>query len=351
MRELEEFFADLRARRRRRRLARRPARAHRRHGHPAAARRRAPRADARRRARRGAARSSPSTACRGSSASPTTFLAPLPEPYLAARRRADAHRRAVRLTISYFLAPSDVVDLGDADVGRAPSSPRSSQSSATSAPTGPASNLRRSHPMSVTHRDNAEILGRAELNDIEAIVSITNTDVDEVVTHRRRQRRRHLHVGLLARPAAAAQALREGQGRSVERHDRPAVGHRGRLRERGVRGPVGDLGRPQPRPLRRHGRREVGRRRSGSSSASTSGAGRCRSSSTASRARCCARRRSPRPCRGTTPSCTRRRRWSTRPATSRCSPATSTRSSAAASRSTPTCGCCSTTSSTTAAGT
>ena len=34
--------------------------------------------------------------------------------------------------------------------------------------------------MSVTHRDNDEILGRAELNDIEAIVSIVNTDVDEV---------------------------------------------------------------------------------------------------------------------------------------------------------------------------
>ncbi len=34
--------------------------------------------------------------------------------------------------------------------------------------------------MSVTHRDNAEILGRDELNDIEAIVAITNTDVDEV---------------------------------------------------------------------------------------------------------------------------------------------------------------------------
>ena len=34
--------------------------------------------------------------------------------------------------------------------------------------------------MSVTHRDNDAILGRAELNDIEAIVSIVNTDVDEV---------------------------------------------------------------------------------------------------------------------------------------------------------------------------
>ncbi len=34
--------------------------------------------------------------------------------------------------------------------------------------------------MSVIHRDNADIIGRDELNDIEAIVSVVNTDVDEV---------------------------------------------------------------------------------------------------------------------------------------------------------------------------
>ena len=35
--------------------------------------------------------------------------------------------------------------------------------------------------MTVTHRDNDEIIGRAELDDIEAILSVTNTDVDEVI--------------------------------------------------------------------------------------------------------------------------------------------------------------------------
>ena len=35
--------------------------------------------------------------------------------------------------------------------------------------------------MTVTHRDNEEILGRAELNDLEAILAVTNTDVDEVL--------------------------------------------------------------------------------------------------------------------------------------------------------------------------
>ena len=35
--------------------------------------------------------------------------------------------------------------------------------------------------MSITHRDNDEIIGRAELDDLEAILAITNTDVDEVL--------------------------------------------------------------------------------------------------------------------------------------------------------------------------
>ncbi len=34
--------------------------------------------------------------------------------------------------------------------------------------------------MSVTHSSNEEIIGRDEINDIEAILSVTNTDVDEV---------------------------------------------------------------------------------------------------------------------------------------------------------------------------
>jgi hypothetical protein len=35
--------------------------------------------------------------------------------------------------------------------------------------------------LSTTHRDNDEIIGRADLNDIEAILAVTNTDVDEVL--------------------------------------------------------------------------------------------------------------------------------------------------------------------------
>ncbi len=35
--------------------------------------------------------------------------------------------------------------------------------------------------MSITERDNQDIIGREDLNDIEAILSVTNTDVDEVL--------------------------------------------------------------------------------------------------------------------------------------------------------------------------
>ena len=34
--------------------------------------------------------------------------------------------------------------------------------------------------MSIIDKSNEELIGRAELNDIEAILAITNTDVDEV---------------------------------------------------------------------------------------------------------------------------------------------------------------------------
>ena len=77
-----------------------------------------------------------------------------------------------------------------------------------------------------------EILGRDDVNDLEAILAITNTDVDEVDPHRRGQRRRHLHVGLReGRPAGAQQALREGQDVAVERRDRPRLVDRRRPRE------------------------------------------------------------------------------------------------------------------------
>ena len=34
--------------------------------------------------------------------------------------------------------------------------------------------------MTVTHSSNEEIIGRDDINDVEAILSVVNTDVDEV---------------------------------------------------------------------------------------------------------------------------------------------------------------------------
>ncbi len=49
----------------------------------------------------------------------TTFLAPLAEPFLDRRQARRIIDILARLTISYFLAPSDTVDLGDEESARA----------------------------------------------------------------------------------------------------------------------------------------------------------------------------------------------------------------------------------------
>ena len=275
--------------------------------------------------------------------------------YLPRAERAAAHRRArpphhlvlprperrsstsaTRRRRARFLAPVIAV--------LAPST-AAPHRSAPSASTG---------ALTMTHHavdSNEAIIGRDDINDIEAILSITNTDVDEV-EHVVKDNADAIFTWdySLARPQLRKLYEKAKVGQWNATTDLPWDTEVDLEKVVAAR-PGGDPAGPRPRPLRRHGRREVGRQGVARRSASTSGAGRCRSSSTASRARCCARPRSPRRCRGTTPSSTPRRRWSTRPATSRCSPATSTRSWAAATRSTPTCGCCSTTSSTTAAGT
>ena len=73
-----------------------------------------------------------------------------------------------------------------------------------------------------------ELIGRADVNDLEAILAITNTDVDEVIHAVADNADAIFTWDYDAGPPGAAQALREGQDRPVERRDRPAVGHRGR---------------------------------------------------------------------------------------------------------------------------
>ena len=70
--------------------------------------------DARRPSRAQCSASSPSRACRGSSAVATASSSRSSTPYLPRRRARGARSTSLaRLVISYFLAPSEVVDLGD----------------------------------------------------------------------------------------------------------------------------------------------------------------------------------------------------------------------------------------------
>ena len=76
---------------------------------------------------------------------------------------------------------------------------------------------------------NEQIIGREDINDLEAILGITNTDVDEVI-HAVKDNAEAIFTWDYEKGAAArAQPpLREGQDVDVERRDRPAVGHRRR---------------------------------------------------------------------------------------------------------------------------
>ena len=78
-------------------------------------------------------------------------------------------------------------------------------------------------------RTTAEILGRQDVNDLEAILSVVNEDWDEEIHTVTFPLRHDLHLGLREGwPAQARQALREGEEDPVERADRPALGNRGR---------------------------------------------------------------------------------------------------------------------------
>ena len=124
---------------------------------------------------------------------------------------------------------------------------------------------------------NEEMLGRADVNDLEAILAITTKDVDEMVHAVKDNADAHLHVELReGRAPGAQQALREGQGRPVERRDRPPVAPRRRHREgrrqraaRPRRGPG-----PPRRPAAGPAARTTGARRSGTSSSSSRRTGR-----------------------------------------------------------------------------
>ena len=126
---------------------------------------------------------------------------------------------------------------------------------------------------------NYDMIGREEINDLEAILSITNSDVDEVRAHRAAPRPTTLFTWDYERSRPAlGEALREGQDVAVERRDRPRLVDRGRP----GRGRAGQPGRRiaqrrSARPSTSRARRSSpGPRTSGSSSASSRRTGRSR---------------------------------------------------------------------------
>ena len=77
------------------------------------------------------------------------------------------------------------------------------------------------HPMTDLDRD---------VNSVDEIVVERDPALLDAVDPRDRPaQRRAVHLGLRAQPPGAGEAVREGQDLAVERHHRPAVGHRGRL--------------------------------------------------------------------------------------------------------------------------
>ena len=114
--------------------------------------------------------------------------------------------------------------------------------------------------MTVTHNDNESIIGRAEINDIDAILAIPPCDPNEIASTSSKNNADTLFTWdySLGRPAVA-QVVREGQGRPVERFAGSALGDRGRRREDDHRGPGAARDRPRSQRVHRHAGREVGR--------------------------------------------------------------------------------------------
>ena len=101
----------------------------------------------------------------------TLFFTPVFAPHIGREASARLAEWLARVVISYFLAPSRFVDLSD-DASAAAFVPHLRPARV---PTDPYREV-------VVMSSTEELIGRADVNDVEAILAITNTDVDEV-TH------------------------------------------------------------------------------------------------------------------------------------------------------------------------
>ena len=227
----------------------------------------------------------------------TLFLTPVFAPHIGREASARLAEWLARVVISYFLAPSRFVDL--ATTPSATAFVRTFVLPAFPLDSPPGGNRH------VVHRG---LIGRADVNDVEAILAITNTDVDEV-THAVPTTPTPSSRGTTAWPArrcaSSTRRPRPASGTArptcpwdtevdqeaiVVANARPAI----------AMGAVdGRLDHYIGSPVEKWGEKEWIEFGIQSQNWTLS-----RSSCTASRARCSARPRSSRRCRGTTPSST-----------------------------------------------
>ena len=180
----------------------------------------------------------------------TLFLTPRFAPHIGTEASDRLAEWLARVVISYFLSPSRHVDLGDPESAR----PFVDQFVLPAFP----STLQRG--LTAMSTEISDMIGRADVNDLEAILAITNTDVD-AVQHAVKDNADAIFTWDYEQGAPSARASSTRRRRpSVERRDRPALGDRGRPggrghRERRCRAVVS----ARTPTTHRHAVREVGR--------------------------------------------------------------------------------------------
>ena len=194
------------------------------------------------------------------------------------------------------------------------------------------------------HAANADIIGRDEIDDIEAILSVSNVDVDEV-EHVVKDNADAIFTWdySLCRPQLRKLYEKAKVGQWNGTTDLPWDTEI-QLDEVVTSDQAAFSAGLAPTITPALSSRS-GAIKSGSNSASIVVDGRCRSSFTVSKVRCCAPPKSPKRFRGTTPNCMPQLKLLMRPVTLRSSLATSMRKWTEDSKSTHTFGCCSMTSS------
>ena len=223
------------------------------------------------------------------------FAAPHLARFLDVDRAVPAGEWVARVVLSYTFWPADDVDLTDETATRG----------FVRSFLLPALDHDQDPSMSATE----DLIGRTDINDLEAILSITNRDVDEMA-HAVKDNADAIFTWDYEKGARPALNKLYEKAKTAQWNGETDLPWDTEVDQEKVvlANAAANNGLQEGVDLTGHAVREVDRRRVAPRSASSSRTGSSPSSCTASRARCCAPRRSSRPCRGSTPSTTRPRR-------------------------------------------